>query len=126
LDKCEGYAANLTIHDYENNLQEAIPKELPYIISSGYVYSDVDLACQYPALHLILTIMNMESDQFQREAIVAANTDSSSYYLEDILIICYYLDGYLVLMNDWQDTDYFIGSFLTLFPLGTGGHISTP
>jgi hypothetical protein len=55
-----------------------------------------------------------------------ANTDSSSHYLEDILIIHYCSDGYSVLMNDWQDTDYFTGSFLTLFPLGIGGHISTP
>jgi hypothetical protein len=70
--------------------------------------------------------MNMERDQFQREAIIVANTDSSSYYLEDILIICYCSDGHLLLMNDWQDADYFTGSFLTLFPLGTGGHISTP
>jgi hypothetical protein len=64
LDKREGYAADLAIHDYENNLQEAIPKELPHIISSGYVYSDMDSACQHPALHLISTIMNMESDWF--------------------------------------------------------------
>jgi hypothetical protein len=96
------------------------------MISSGYVYSNMDLAHQYPALHLILTIINMERDQFQREAIAAANTDSSSYYLKDIPIIYYCLDGYLVLMNDWQDIDYFIGSFLTLFPLGIRGHISTP
>jgi hypothetical protein len=44
--------------------------------------------------------MNMERDQFQREAIIVANTDSSSYYLKDIPIICYCLDGYLVLMNN--------------------------
>jgi hypothetical protein len=64
LDKHEGYAADLTMHNYENNLQEAIPEELPHMISSGCVYSDMDSARQCPALHLILTIINMESDQF--------------------------------------------------------------
>jgi hypothetical protein len=44
LDKCEGYTADFTIHDYKNDLQEAIPKELPHMISSGYIYSDVDSA----------------------------------------------------------------------------------
>jgi hypothetical protein len=92
------------------------------MISSGYVYSDMDLACQCPALHLILTIINMEREQFEREAV----TGSLSYYIEDILVICYYSDGYLVLINNWQDVDYFTGSFLMLFPLGAGGHISTP
>jgi hypothetical protein len=64
LDKYEGYAANFAMYNYKNNLQEAIPKELPHIISSGYIYSDVDSAHQCPALHLILTIINMESDWF--------------------------------------------------------------
>jgi hypothetical protein len=27
-------------------------------------------------------------------------------------------------MNDWQDQEYFTGSFPTLFPLGFGGHLA--
>jgi hypothetical protein len=73
---------------------------------------------------LILTIINIEREQFKREAVIAINTNI--LYIKDILVICYYLNGYLVLMNNWQDTDYFTGSFLILFPLGTRGHILAP
>jgi hypothetical protein len=68
----------------------------------------------------------MEREQFEREVVAATSTELSSYYIKDILVICYYLNGYSILMNNWQDTEYFTGSFLTLFPLGTGGHISAP
>jgi hypothetical protein len=122
LDEREGYAADLTMRDYENDLQEAIPDELPQMISSGCVYSDVELARQRPALHLISTVMNMERERFKREAVAA----SSSHYVEDIPVIRYRSNGRSVLMNDWQDAEYFTGSFPTLFPLGTGGHISAP
>jgi hypothetical protein len=70
--------------------------------------------------------MNMEREQFEREAVAAASTESSSPYVEDIPVIRYYSNGCSVLMNDWQDIEYFTGSFPTLFPLGAGGHISTP
>jgi hypothetical protein len=68
--------------------------------------------------------MNMEREQFEREAVIATNTNTS--YVKDIPVICYYSNSCLVLMNDWQDADYFTGSFLTLFPLGIGGHILAP
>jgi hypothetical protein len=122
LEEYKGYATDFTMHNYENDLQEAIPKELPHMISSGCVYSDVDSARQCPTLHLISAIMNMERERFEREAIA----ELSSYYVEKIPVICYCLNGCSVLMNDWQDTEYFTGSFPTLFPLGAGGHISTP
>jgi hypothetical protein len=98
LDKYEGYAANLTIYNYKNNLQEAILKELSHMISSGYIYSDIDSACQHPILHLILTIINMEREQFKREAVAATNTNTS--YIKDIPVICYYSNGCSVLMNN--------------------------
>lgn len=44
LNEREGYAADLTTHDYENDLQEALPEEFRHMISSGCVYSDVDSA----------------------------------------------------------------------------------
>jgi hypothetical protein len=53
-------------------------------------------------------------------------TNTNTLYIKDILVIYYYSNGCLVLMNDWQDANYFTGSFLTLFPLGTGGHILAP
>jgi hypothetical protein len=96
------------------------------MISSGYVYSDIELACQCPALYLILTIINMEREHFEREAVVAASTKSLSYYVKDILVICYHSNSYSILINNWQDIEYFTSSFLTLFPLGTRGHISAP
>jgi hypothetical protein len=70
--------------------------------------------------------MNMEREHFEREAVAAASTESSSHYVKDIPVICYHSNGHSVLMNDWQDAEYFTSSFLTLFPLGTGGHISAP
>jgi hypothetical protein len=94
------------------------------MISSGYIYSDIDLACQCPVLYLILTIINMEREQFKRETMAVTNTNTS--YVEDILIICYYLNSYSVLINNWQDANYFTNSFLTLFPLGIRGHILAP
>ena len=80
MNEREGYAANLAMHGYENNLQEAIPKELPHMISSSCVYSDVDSARQCPALHLISAIMNMEREQFKREAVA----ESSSHYVKGL------------------------------------------
>jgi hypothetical protein len=71
------------------------------MISSGYVYSDIESAHQCPALYLILTIMNMEREHFEREAVAAASTESLSHYVKDILVICYYSNGYSILMNDW-------------------------
>jgi hypothetical protein len=94
------------------------------MISSNYIYSDIDLACQWPILYLILTIINIEREWFKREAVIATNTNTS--YIKDIPVICYYSNSYLVLMNNWQNTNYFTSSFLILFPLGTRGHILAP
>ena len=41
----------------------------------------------------------------------------------EILVITWVGDSRPVLMNDYEDAEYFTGAFPTLFPYGRGGHL---
>jgi hypothetical protein len=125
-DEREGYAVDIATDEYENDLQGVIPNELDNPIGTGCVYSDVESARQHPTLQLISTIMTLERDRLEHEAAASATNPAPLHYVEDILVIRYMSNGRSVLMNDWQDAEYFTGAFPPLFPWGTGGHLSTP
>ena len=38
-------------------------------------------------------------------------------------VITWVGDGHRVLMNDYEDAEFFTGAFPTLFPYGRGGHL---
>ena len=70
-------------------------------------------------------MLNLEKERFERDRTASSDT-STAQYIEDIPVIRYISNGHSVLMNDWQDAEYFTGSFPTLFPLGIGGHLPEP
>ncbi len=41
----------------------------------------------------------------------------------EIPVITWTRDGHHILMNDYEDPEYFTGAFPTLFPHGRGGHL---
>jgi hypothetical protein len=123
-DEREGYAANLRAGNHENDFQEALDRQTSAPISTGCVYTDVESSRQHPTLQLVSAILNLEKGRFEREAGPQADgEDSSPHYTDDVPVIRYVSKGRTVLMNDWQDAEFFTGSFPTLFPLGSGGHL---
>jgi hypothetical protein len=123
----EGYAANIEAENCENDLQQALDDEASNLISSGCVYTDVNSARQLPTLQLLSAMLNLEKERFERDRPASSSGDTSTaQYIEDVPVIRYISNGRSVLMNDWQDPEYFTGSFPTLFPLGIGGHLPKP
>ena len=71
--------------------------------------------------------MNLEKGRLEREAPRrATGEEGGPHYIDDVPVIRYVSRGRSVLMNDWQDPDFFTGSFPTLFPLGSGGYLPDP
>jgi hypothetical protein len=125
----EGYTADLGAGNHENDLQEALDSDgqATGSISSGCVYSDVESARQHPTLQLVSAILNLERDRFERDSPPdSAAGNANPPYIEDVPVIRYVSTGRSVLMNDWQDPEFFTGSFPTLFPFGSGGHLPEP
>ena len=120
----EGYTADLEPGNHENHFQEALDGQVTGPISTGCVYSDVESARQHPTLQLVSTILNLEKDRFERDHPAGGN--AAPHYVEDVPVIRYISTGRSVLMNDWQDPEFFTGSFPTLFPLGSGGYLPEP
>jgi len=121
----EGYAADIEADNCENDLQEALDDQMSGPISTGCVYSDVGSVRQRPELKLVTAILNLERERFQSIPRGDPNDgDRTSQYVEDVPVIRYVSDGRSVLLNNWQDPEYFTGSFPTLFPSGSGGHLS--
>jgi hypothetical protein len=122
----EGYAADIGVDNCENDLQEALDDQTSDPISTGCVYSDVESTRKCPELLKISAILNLEKERFERCPANSGSGDQAAQYVEDIPVIRYISNGQSVLMNDWQDLEYFTGSFPTLFPVGTGGHLPDP
>lgn len=123
----EGYAADIAADNCENELQHALDDQTSDPISSGCVYSDVESARQHPTLQMLSAILNLGKERFGRGPPPSSSGENpTSRYIEDVPVIRYVSNGRTVLMNDWQDPEYFTGSFPTLFPLGKGGHLPKP
>jgi uncharacterized protein DUF6570 len=123
----EGYAADLQAGNHENDFQEALESQTTAPISTGCVYSDVESLRQHPTLQLVSAILNLERDRFERNCPHdSSGGNEKPQYVEDVPVIRYVSNGRSVLMNDWQDPEFFTGSFPTLFPFGSGGHLPQP
>jgi len=123
----EGYAANLRTGNHENDFQEALDGQSSAPISTGCVYTDVESSRQHPTLQLVSAILNLEKGRLEREAPRrTTGEEGGPHYIDDVPVIRYVSRGRSVLMNDWQDPEFFTGSFPTLFPLGSGGHLPDP
>jgi len=119
----EGYVADIGIENCENDMQEALDDQPTDPISTGCVYSDVGLSRRLPELRHVLAVLNLERERFEGNSASSSSEGRTSCYIDDVPVIRYISNGRSVLMNDWQDQEYFTGSFPTLFPLGFGGHL---
>ena len=99
---------------FENDLHSALDSMADGTIASGVVYSDVEGQRQIPELKMVTALMSMMDKP--RE-------DSSDTYAQQTPVITWTGNGQHVLMNDYEDTDFFTGAFPTLFPYGKGGHM---
>ena len=90
------------------------------IARSGAVYSDVEGQRQNPELKMIIALMEIINKPEER----TSNADAQEAV--EIPVITWVGDGRHVLMNDYEDPEYFTGAFPTLFPYGRGGHLPAP
>src|SRR6266850_4163261 len=95
----------------ENDLHNALDDMADGDIASGAVYSDIEGRRQVPELKMVMALMEMVDRQREGE------------HGDRIPVITWVSNGRRVLMNDYEDPEYFTGAFPTLFPYGTGGHL---
>ncbi len=101
----------------ENDLQNALDDMADGTIASGAVYSDVEGQRQSPELKMIMALMEMIDKPGE------GISDADVQEPVKIPAISWVGDGRRVLMNDYEDAEYFTGAFPTLFPYGRGGHL---
>lgn len=101
----------------ENDLHTAMDSMADGAIASGAVYSDVEGQRQLPELKMVTALMEMMD---------RPGEGMDAERAEQIPVITYVADGRRVLMNDYEDLEYFTGAFPTLFPYGAGGHLLPP
>jgi hypothetical protein len=102
----------------ENDLHHSLSEMADGTIASGAVYSDVEGHRQNPELKMVLALMDMITKSDERQS----NADGARETVE-VPVITWKGDGTQVLMNDYEDAEYFTGAFPTLFPYGRGGHM---
>jgi len=101
----------------ENDLHHALDDMADGTIASGAVYSDVEGQRQNPELKMIMALMEMIDKPGE------GISDTRVQEPAEIPVITWVGDGHPVLMNDYEDAEYFTGAFPTLFPYGRGGHL---
>ena len=101
----------------ENDLHNALDDMADGTIASGAVYSDVEGQRQNPELKMIMALMEMIDKPGE------GISDTRVQEPVEIPVITWVGDGRRVLMNDYEDAEYFTGAFPTLFPYGRGGHL---
>jgi len=101
----------------ENDLHNALDGMADGTIASGAVYSDVDGERQNPELKMVMALMELINKPGERLS------DADARNAVEVPVIAWVGDGRHVLMNDYEDPEYFTGAFPTLFPYGRGGHL---
>jgi hypothetical protein len=94
----------------ENDLHNALDDLADGAIASGAVYSDVEGQRHIPELKMVMALMEMVDRPQEGEQ-------------ADQIPVIKWVGNRRVLMNDYEDSEYFTGAFPTLFPYGTGGHM---
>ena len=110
------YAGDMEGHS-ENDLHNALNDMADGGIASGAVYSDVEGQRQNPELKMVMTLMEMMDKPGEGSA------DANGQQAVEIPVITWVGNGQHVLMNDYEDPEFFTGAFPTLFPYGEGGHM---
>ncbi|MCJ1347504.1 hypothetical protein MMC31_005729 [Peltigera leucophlebia] len=115
----EGYAANLSPHNDENDLHHAVHDAgLDHTgLLSGCIYMDVNESRQNPYLKLISAINNVHTG--------ASCNDRSPKNDSEQPVITFNLYGNRIPLNNWDNANFFPVAFPTLFLYGDGGY-NTP
>jgi hypothetical protein len=117
----------------ENDLHNALDDMADGTIASGAVYSDVEGQRLNPELKMIMALLEMTAEpsegisntnvQEPVETPVISISNTNVQEPVETPVIMWVSDGPRVLMNDYEDAEYFTGAFPTLFPYGRGGHL---
>ena len=78
---------------------------------------------QFSELQHILIILNLEREQFERNSASSSRKDCIFYYIDNMSVIQYISNRHFVLMNDWQNQEYFTEFFFMLFSLNFDDHL---
>ena len=103
--------------NFENDLHSALHDMAKDTIASGAVYSDVEGHRQNPELKMVMALKEMLDRP--GETLIDVNTAKAA----EVPLISWVGEGPRVLMNDYEDAEFFTGAFPTLFPYGKGGHL---
>ncbi len=118
FEEHERYAADLNTSNDENDLHHALGTvEMENTgLSSSCIYTDVNEARQSPYLKLISAINNLQTTPSTVENSDPVDNDASQPMLT------FNLKGNRITLNDWDNADFFLLAFPTLFFHGDGGH----
>ncbi len=117
----EGYAADLNISNNENDLYHALrtARIENTGLSSGCIYTNINEARQNPYLKLISAINNLQTTLSTIENSDLVDNDRSQ------LMLIFNLKGNCIALNDWDNANFFLLAFLTLFPQDNSDHYTS-
>ncbi len=114
LSKRKGYVVNLESDNFENELHQAV--NVAGLDDSGYLsgclYTDAEDAREHPTTKLVSALANHK------------NSGTSIDPVSKASVLSYQTKSYITSLNAWENPDYFTAAFPTLFPFGTGGHLT--
>lgn len=112
IQKRKSYAADFEVENFENNLHHAINNvgigDLSLL--NGCLYTNIDDIQKHSTMKLVSIITN-----HKRKSINKNN---------NLSILIYKNNGYVILLNNWENPKYFIAFFLSFFSFDIGGHVS--
>lgn len=101
----------------ENDLHAALDDMADDTIASGAVYSDIESERQLPELQIVTALVDMMGKDEDGQL------ESTGSEEMQVPVISYQRKKRLTLLSDYDNPEFFIGAFPTLFPYGRGGHI---
>ena len=81
---------------------------------------DIDGDRLNPELKMVMSLIAMINEGEHH------SSESDGQKEVEVPVIVWESNGRRVLMNDYEDPEYFTAAFPTLFPYGKGGHIHSP
>ena len=130
--ECERYTISLESGNYENDLYAA-QDEVSHVDTNGHdlfvtgsVYTDINGERTDTNIRMIDALLELVSSSSSKgnEATEAVEDTLGDQHRErNAPKIAYAICDHATLMSSWENPNYFIGAFPTLFPNGLGGHL---
>lgn len=89
---------------------------------TGSVSTDINGERQDPNVRMLNTVHHLMHARHNSSTPFQQRIDPPPAYVPTIR---YTIQGQATLLNQWQDSHYFLAAFPTLFPMGVGRHIDT-